>query len=442
MDDVLGAISFILTIIYFALILYLLNSKFEARFSRVPSRLLEVTAVIAFLMAIAFLSVFFEANNLLLLSAVGLVIVLYLLIARKGPLLLKFFWFIISLAFFGIAQTAASAFAILAFGLARIDNWNMLQLVLIALVADIILAISVCILARKGNRITEMSPMALFLLSLTSATSCFILVVWTDYSLFPPDADQLKVVLHFVAAIGIALINFAVFALYEYMSREAERNLEQQRALQEAELKQIYYDEISALYKETSGWKHDYANHLQAIKGYTLTKNHSALSDYLDGLESSLASMTFQVKSGNNLLDALVSAKMSYAHSKGIDFSHIEINTDVSSLPFESVEITTLFGNLLDNAIEACQRIEDPSVHRFIELEIKQVGTNTALYIKNSTAKQPVVKHNAFVTSKKSPGHGIGMKQIQKTVEKYGGHINYQEGEGTFTVLITLSAFK
>ena len=92
---------------------------------------------------------------------------------------------------------------------------------------------------------------------------------------------------------------------------------------------------------------------------------------------------------------------------------------------FSDREIISLFGNVLDNALEACERIQDKK--RWIKIKIKK--KNHLLYIETSNAikEMPVQNQKEFVSVKEDEIlHGYGMKNIQDIVRKYDGIFRYK----------------
>lgn len=112
-----------------------------------------------------------------------------------------------------------------------------------------------------------------------------------------------------------------------------------------------YSQEVQELYANMRGWRHDYHDHLQALKAYLDNQDTQAARAYLDELEDKLDEVDPLVHSGNAMLDAIVNAKLTLAERL-----HIPVNEKVivGSTPLiKDVDLVVILGNLLDNAIEA-----------------------------------------------------------------------------------------
>ena len=120
---------------------------------------------------------------------------------------------------------------------------------------------------------------------------------------------------------------------------------------------------------------HDMKNHILALKNYDQEQNWPGLHEYLNELSDDMLEYNFHVWTGNHMLDMILNQKEKDAQNQN---TVMQIDTEVfSTLPFTDREIISLFGNLLDNALEACEKINDKE--RWIKIKIKK--KNLLLYI-------------------------------------------------------------
>lgn len=135
------------------------------------------------------------------------------------------------------------------------------------------------------------------------------------------------------------------------------------------------------------------------------------------------------------MLDMILNEKLKEAKDKKID---MQISTEVfTTLPFTDREIISLFGNLLDNAIEACEKINDKK--RWIKIKIKKKNLLLYIEIANALEEMPKQIQKEFVSNKKDNGlHGYGMKNIRDIVEQYNGMFQCKSQEDRFEVVITI----
>lgn len=135
------------------------------------------------------------------------------------------------------------------------------------------------------------------------------------------------------------------------------------------------------------------------------------------------------------MLDMILNEKLKEAKDKKID---MQISTEVfTTLPFTDREIISLFGNLLDNAIEACEKINDKK--RWIKIKIKKKNLLLYIEIANALEEMPKQIQKEFVSNKKDNGlHGYGMKNIQDIVKKYDGIFEYKVYEDHLIFMISI----
>lgn len=191
-------------------------------------------------------------------------------------------------------------------------------------------------------------------------------------------------------------------------------------------------EEVQNIYMTMRGWRHDYHNHLQSLKVKLDKKQIEESITYLNELETDLNDIHQIVETGNINVDAILNSKLSLAVAHGID-----VNVKVSiplELPISDIDCCVLLGNLVDNAIESCEKVEDKKYIRlYIGLYKKQ------LYISITNATNEVVRKfdDEYITTKRG-NHGHGLKRINKVVEKYRGYVNRKNEPGVFVTEIML----
>ena len=194
-------------------------------------------------------------------------------------------------------------------------------------------------------------------------------------------------------------------------------------------------DEVQNIYQTMRAWRHDYHNHMQAIKALLTMGKKEELSDYLDNLEKDLDSIDIAIRTGNVGLDALLSSKVSIARK-----NNIEVNCTAkvpSDLKISDVHLCAIVGNLLDNAIEACEKIPEGKAPRFIRIYIGLFKSQLYISVSNSTCEKHRRRLNELVTSKLGE-HGFGLRRIDKLAENYDGYVNRKNEPGIFATEVML----
>lgn len=193
------------------------------------------------------------------------------------------------------------------------------------------------------------------------------------------------------------------------------------------------YEEIKEIYLNMRGWRHDYHNHLQVMKAQIAAGQVEEMKAYLSELEQNLDKVDTYVKSGNLMADAILNSKLSMAEQKGIRVNCKAILPQ--ELSVEDVDLCVLLGNLLDNALEACESI--PEEQRF--LRIYMVVNKSQLYISiQNSAKEELDFNERNYISTKRGNHGLGMKRVKALVDKYDGYLTLANEPGIFAAEVTL----
>ena len=194
-----------------------------------------------------------------------------------------------------------------------------------------------------------------------------------------------------------------------------------------------YSEEVQELYANMRGWRHDYHDHLQALKAYLDNQDTAAARQYLNELEDKLDAVDPLVHSGNAMLDAIVNAKLTLAERL-----HIPVNEKVivGNTPLiKDVDLVVILGNLLDNAIEAISE-QPPHEKRQLRLYIGIVKQQFYISVTNTRPADQVSDYQ--YASTKSDKRGLGIRRVNKLVAKYDGMINRQYEASVFVTEIAI----
>lgn len=179
---------------------------------------------------------------------------------------------------------------------------------------------------------------------------------------------------------------------------------------------------------------HDMKHNLFAMKNYANEGNYAGLCMYLNQLCQEYNTSKGQVWTQNKIWNAILQQKKEQGESKGIVMK-ISASPNVR-FPFDEREGCTFWGNLLDNAIEACEKVHDKE--KWIKVIIK--GTQKILFIEitNSMEEVSAQVYERLITTKPDKVlHGYGIKSVRRIVEKYDGTLLYQMKDGVFGVKIS-----
>lgn len=190
-------------------------------------------------------------------------------------------------------------------------------------------------------------------------------------------------------------------------------------------------EEIQNMYRQMQEWRHDYRNHIQNMKN-RLDGDNGKLEQYLDELADDLTQADTSIRTGNVMADAVLNSKLSVAEQKGIQLNvkaHIPQGIDMTD-----VELCSILGNLLDNAVEACEKLSCDK--RFLRVYIDKFKGQFYLSVQNSSPS--VQRDKGIFHTTKAGTHGFGLFRIDRIAKKYGGYVNRQYEEGVFATELLL----
>lgn len=194
------------------------------------------------------------------------------------------------------------------------------------------------------------------------------------------------------------------------------------------------FHELESVMEQNRQLSHDLKNHFIILKGYGKEGNCEGICNYIDGVEKEYFSVKVCSWIGNSVADMLIEQKRVQAEKERIAFD-IEI-VPIEEWLFTDNDTCSLLGNLLDNAIDACKRIEQNDKWILLQIEIQK----NFLFIKisNSIDEMPVMKKGIPVSTKQNKKrHGYGLKSVERIVNKYNGVITFRIEQNIFEVDIS-----
>lgn len=232
------------------------------------------------------------------------------------------------------------------------------------------------------------------------------------------------------------ILIFFISGLYytEYFVKINHRNIVNEEELQLAKMRlEIYRNQIQDADKIRSMY-HDMKNHILVLKNKTLESN--VYENYLSVLEEKINEFNDYIHTGNQYLDIIIKEKMVVCKEKNIKLD-VQINLCKISV-LAPLEICILFGNLLDNAIEANEYINNLQ-ERKIEIVAHRKNKSFVIKSVNPIGKPLIWSKNSLVTTKKDKYyHGFGMKNIIKIITEKKGQYSIKTVNNEFMICIII----
>ena len=231
----------------------------------------------------------------------------------------------------------------------------------------------------------------------------------------------------------IMLLSTAFMLLFLYLKNNYYlQEQEQKDKIQIAQLQQqfAYYQEKLKDEEKVRSVYHDMKNHLLVLQRQI---NSPETAEVIDKLQSQVAMYEDYEHTGNDILDIILKEKSEKAREKHIALS---VTADLSDVDFiEPLDISTIFGNGLDNAIEASEKL--PEEQRGILVKAGKIQNFFSILIENNCLQD---SGNTKCRTTKSDDflHGFGISNMRKAAEKYGGQLTTKCENGRFILKILL----
>jgi len=414
---------------------YLLCSKFPSKCKTFVPTLCFIAGNIAALM----LSKFVSFGNLpvaeILLPVSTL---LYMLFFRSGSGLKKIFWTLISyaimasLAFFAVTVIAINMRVSSAAAIAPNSNELLLTMILAKTSQVVIFYV---LAKRKKSFESDGFLSAAPMLACLVVPFLSILMIFFINGVIHSNEKALDELV-FAVSVGYLMINIIVFVLYEFISRETEKNYLLMAQNRQHELIEQHNTQVVEVYEKMREWKHDFRNHMRTVSEMLertdSTGNNEAIG-YINDLYGKIENSSLDIVTGNLVVDAIVSAKATLASANGITFTH-KILLQNNAL-IDSTDLGSILSNALDNAIEACRKLDE---NRYIDFEAIVFQNHLGIKVTNSSNGEYNMENGKLKTTKTGLMHGIGMGHVKSTVESYGGIFTIWPEPKKFTAQITI----
>ena len=227
--------------------------------------------------------------------------------------------------------------------------------------------------------------------------------------------------------IAIVASAFVSMYLYEHISRQSELLNREEQYKQQIKSQTKHLDDILVMQNQIKGFRHDIKNHWVALRGYFQRNDYEGGIQYIDEMSDKLIEGE-TIDTGNVALDAIISTKKALAEEKNIEF---EATVQIpEKMPIDATDICIIFGNALDNAIEACDKIKDERKH----IKLSVIFEEDAILCKVSNTISKGKKLSMKTTKTDKENHGFGLENIKQALSKYNHVMKIDQTDSEFVL--------
>lgn len=267
----------------------------------------------------------------------------------------------------------------------------------------------------------------------------FIIMIFSIINIFIliPTVESIEMNLRGITilASGILLLflNLYISDLIGYLSENNALKTKIALLDQRSILQEEHFIALDKRYEMALKVLHDVKKHIQVIDGLYKQKEGEKAITYTQDISEMLSPLMPVRYVSDHILNTILNDKITLGEEQDI---HFDMEVENVSLTFmEQIDITALFGNLLDNALEACRHVTGEKVVRF---SVKERNDMLFLRIENSREGDLLWNNQGLPVSRKGRGHGLGLVNIRHIVEKYQGDILLDAPDKWFICRISL----
>ena len=235
--------------------------------------------------------------------------------------------------------------------------------------------------------------------------------------------------------IGILLVLVVVMSIYLMLqySKMKKQKLQMELTQERNDVMMRGYEDMMQSYHSNAIYYHDIKNHMLTLERYLINGEYDKAISYMGTLQMDRVEVSARRWTGIEIIDFILNHKKEMAEEKGISFV---IDADLLKLhEMEETDLCALFGNLLDNAIEGCERERG---EKEIHISLRMIREMLVIKAVNTCRSELPHKDGFFATEKEDKSrHGWGMKSMQMITEKYGGTMQCDCKNGEFSVVMT-----
>ena len=241
--------------------------------------------------------------------------------------------------------------------------------------------------------------------------------------------DELKSSTTKLIALGLSMssLMFIVICTSLIITRNKNKHLSEENAINAKLVKtqEEYYKMLLNKDEETKKFRHDMSSHIYCMHTLLIDEEYDELDRYFTRIGSSLSELTASVNTGNKLIDSIIN-DLSIKHPDTVINWTGSIPSDIT---LNSMDLCTVFANVLSNAFEAS---------KLINVYVKVLETAMFITIINTIEKKPKIINGKIISHKNKNGHGYGIQNIERCMKKNGGSFTYKVEDQNFIAEIIL----
>lgn len=257
------------------------------------------------------------------------------------------------------------------------------------------------------------------------------------YNSYFSGLSSLELALRPMTTVFNLLVNLGALLIYYIIAREMrefDENIRLREQNHQLSLQALQYESLKERMDETRRARHDMRHHMTVLQSFLENGEYARLNDYVNRFLKTSPSSQPICYCEHFALNAVISYYAQLAIERGIAFSSdIAVPQEIA---MTDADLTVLFGNLLENACDACMGV--PKERRLIRLHGGLPNKGALVFTLDNSFNGIVKQENGRFLSSKHDGFGIGMESAQNVAERYRGELRIEPADGMFQVSAVL----
>lgn len=240
--------------------------------------------------------------------------------------------------------------------------------------------------------------------------------------------------------LGTILFNWIIYKITKESIYRSQQEIIWKMKEEEFYKKNFYESKINDMLQTIRSQRHELNNYLTTLFGLIYLGNYDEAKEYIRRINDRLSFMNNIVETNNPVISAIMSVQKNKAFQEGIDME-IDIDDMPEELPFDTVDLSIIIGNLLNNAMEACISLgkdKPRKIQFYMGIEEEELKID----IKNSKCNQIRLDSKElltrFTTKEDKENHGFGLRNVNLIVEQYKGKLHLEDLGDEFRAYVIL----
>lgn len=237
-----------------------------------------------------------------------------------------------------------------------------------------------------------------------------------------------------IGCVFLLISNAIIFLMFDYIFRLNKEKQTLEISSLKTDMEKKYYDRMEAVNIEQAHYMHDFKFLLKTIGDLAIQEQNEEIKSVIQDMKIRIGEIEDELFCRNKVLNTILCEKKREANDNNITYNaYVEPGIDLNFI--QDIDIIIIMGNIIDNALEACEKVEDG----YVDINIFGTQKGHFLVMKVENKFDGVLKRQGkkfYSTKESSSKHGMGIENVRNCIEKYGGFLQTEVEDNIFTASV------